>query len=475
MSARVPVLLTSILLLLACAVPAQATSTTSSLFGFNDNAAVYGQATPTAAASAAQGAGATSVRITVDWRVVEPTQGTRNFTRLDEIYAAALAKGQNPLFVILFAPAWARTPGTCDGVSDCTLPPDPSHDGDFAAFAADVAKRYPQAAGLEVWNEPNLKIFWGNQPADPARYTQLLKATYAAVKAAVPSMPVISGGLSAYGGENGTAPGLGVRQFLDGMYAAGAKGSYDGVGLHPYTSFDLWYGFRAITLAKESMANNGDAAKLWFTELNVSTTGDQAVSGDDQGRYLQRFIPRFRSRSDVGGVWIHTLYDPSWVEATSTDRGYGVLTTTSQAKPAYCVLSTLYAAKVCAPPTTAETQSARWDAGEKLQAAAEAAVRYRATKGTYTGLTSSVLKTLDATLSSIAPAGNIQPGLLADPSQIAVFVGADGTSLMLCNASKADRTYCISSPSNGTWIYGSGTGGIYGTAGAINHGSVWWW
>lgn len=481
MSARFSAVLTSLLALAACAVPAQAAratttpSTTSSLFGFNDNAGLYGQAPPTAAASAAQGAGATSVRLTVDWRNVEPVQGRRDFSRYDALYAAATAKGQRPLFVILFAPAWARPAGACPNGGDCTVAPDPSHDADFAAFAAAVAKRYPQAAGIEVWNEPNLKAFWGGQPVDPARYTQLLEATYTAVKAAAPSMPVVTGGLAPYGGEDGTTPGLGVRQYLDGMYDAGAKGSYDGLGLHPYTSFDLWYGFRALTLVKESMANHGDPAKLWFTELNVSTTGPQAVSPDDQGRYLQRFIPRFRDRADVGGVWIHTLYDPSWADATSTDRGYGVLTTTSQAKPAYCVLAALYATNICATPAPNATQSARWDAEEKLQAAAEAAIRYRAAKGSYTGLTSSVLKTLDSTLSSIAPVGNILAGLLADPSQIAVFVGSDGTSLTLCNASKADRTYCITSPKNGTWTYGSSTNGIYGTAGAINSGSVWWW
>ncbi|MEA2292554.1 MAG: hypothetical protein QOE86_193 [Solirubrobacteraceae bacterium] len=471
MSARFPVLLTSLLILLVCAVPAQA----GTLFGFNDNAALYGQATPTAAASAAQAAGATSVRITVDWRAVEPTQGTRDFTRYDAIYNAAVAKGQQPLFVILFAPAWARPAGACAGVSDCTVAPDPSHDADFGAFAAAVAARYPQAAGIEVWNEPNQREFWGGSLPDPARYTQLLKATYTAVKAVDPALPVITGGLTSYGGEDGTGPGISTRAFLDGMYAAGAKGFYDGIGLHPYTSFQLWYGFRAIANAKEAMAANDDPAKLWFTETNVSTTGPQAVSVADQGRYIQRFIPRFRARTDVAGVWIHTLYDPSWVDATSTDRGYGMLTTTSQAKSGYCVLAALYATAICATPAADGTQSARWDAEEKVQAAAEAAIRYRATKGTYTGLTSSVLHALDPTLSAVPLAGNALPGPQVDPASIASFPGADGKSLLLCDASKADRTYCVSTAGSGRWTYGSSTGGIYGTAGAINAGSVWWW
>ena len=36
-----------------------------------------------------------------------------------------------------------------------------------------VAQRYPEAAAIEIWNEPNVHWFWRPRP-DPARYTELL-------------------------------------------------------------------------------------------------------------------------------------------------------------------------------------------------------------------------------------------------------------------------------------------------------------
>lgn len=431
--------------------------------------------TPAAAAAAAAAAGATSTRITVDWRTVEPQRGSRNFGAYDAVYDAAVAQGLKPLLVVAFTPAWARPLAACLAASDCTVPPTPAHDGDFAAFAAAVAARYPQAAGIEVWNEPNQRRFWGGARPDPARYAQLLKATYAAVKAVNPALPVVTGGLASYDGEDGERPGLSARAFLDGLYAAGAKGAYDGIGLHPYTSYQLWYGFRAITQVKEAEANAGDSTPLWFTELNVSTTGAQAVTAADQARYLRRFVPSFRARGDVRGVYAHTLYEPAWADGGSTDRGYGVLTAAGTPKPAYCALAARYMQPVCAPPGPDPAQTARWSAEGRLQAAVEAAIRYRASKHTYAGLTSAGLHALDRSLSARAPSGDAVAGARARPARIAVAPGADGRSLIVCNASKADRTYCVWSPRDGRWVYGSGRGSISATSAAITSGATRWW
>ena len=83
-------------------------------------------------------------------------------------------------------------------ITDCRYPPAPSHYGDAAAFAVLLAQRYPNAAGIEVWNEENLSEFWAPTP-DVGAYMTLLGDVYTAVKAAVPSMPVVMGGLAASG------------------------------------------------------------------------------------------------------------------------------------------------------------------------------------------------------------------------------------------------------------------------------------
>ena len=402
---------------LACAwsAPAQARAP---LFGFNDSAGLYGQADPEAAAASAAAAGANSVRLTVDWRTVEPAPGGRDFARYDRLYAAALAHGQRPLLVVAFAPAWARSPTACLLRADCTAPPDPSHDRDFAAFAAAAAQRYPRAVGVEVWNEPNLKVFWGGAPVDPGRYAQLLKATAAAIRAAAPGMPIVTGGLSPHGGEDGDATGMGVRAWLDGLEAAGARGSYDGIGLHAYTGVTLWYGLRAFSLVRETLARHGDRAPLWITEAGLSTTGPEAVAPDVQARYLGRVVPWLRRRANVAGVWVHALYEPATAATTSAERGFGVLAADGAPKPAYCI----FARRTCAPPAPDPALRARWRAGLALQKEAGRAIAYRWARGTYSGVR------LRARL-----------------------VRADGPRLLLCSRS---APLCIRSDNSGDWAYG---------------------
>jgi len=444
-------------------------------FGFNDNAGLYGQVSPARAASEARTAGADSVRLTVDWRNVEAQRGQRDWAAYDRLYEAALAHGQRPLFVVLFAPAWARPPGACAGVSDCTAAPAREHDGQFASFAAAVAARYPQAVGIEVWNEPNLRHFWGGGDPDPARYTELLQAVHGAVKRVAPRMPVIAGGLAAYAGEAGSDPGMGIREFLDGMYRAGAHGHYDGLSLHPYTSLNYWYGFRALTLVKEAQAAHGDRAPLWFTELNVSTTGPQRVSPADQARWARRVVPRLRARPDVAGLYLHTLYEPTWMPPDSEERGFGVIGVDGRRKPAFCALAIRLRTLRCPLPRPDSHQAARWAAQERLQVAAEAAIGHRAQTGSYAGLTVHILNRIDPSLRAQLLAGDAEPGAGADPARIAVFTADEGRALLLCNASRADRSYCIYSPAPGSWMYGSWAGSVYTAAGAVTTGSVWWW
>jgi hypothetical protein len=54
---------------------------------------------------------------------------------------------------------------------------------------------------VQVWNEQNNGGFWKLPVDDTAidTYVQMLQAAYKAIKAANPSVPVISGGLAPYG------------------------------------------------------------------------------------------------------------------------------------------------------------------------------------------------------------------------------------------------------------------------------------
>ena len=80
---------------------------------------------------------------------------------------------------------------------------------------------------IEIWNEEDNASWWAGAP-NPAAYAELLKATYPVVKAADPGATVVLGGLT---GND--------YPFLEGVYAAGGKGSFDAVGVHTDTACNI--------------------------------------------------------------------------------------------------------------------------------------------------------------------------------------------------------------------------------------------
>src|SRR5438045_960642 len=99
-------------------------------------------------------------------------------------------------------------------------------------FAAGVAARAKGVAtAYEVLNEPNLQYEWGGAP-DPARYAGLLAAAARGVHRADPEALVISAGMAPHTG--GFGGNMEDTDFLQGMCAAGARGTFDVLGMHPY-------------------------------------------------------------------------------------------------------------------------------------------------------------------------------------------------------------------------------------------------
>jgi len=132
-------------------------------FGFNDNSVRAGQATPEQSARLTRRAGGTVSRLTLDWRSVEPSPGVLDLRPYDRIYRALRRRGVKPLWIPMFAPRWAWDAGTsCSG--DCRFPPSAAADAAWRRLLARIVRRYPESAGIEIWNEPNSILFWRPRP-----------------------------------------------------------------------------------------------------------------------------------------------------------------------------------------------------------------------------------------------------------------------------------------------------------------------
>jgi hypothetical protein len=313
------------------------------LFGYNDQSVNYRVAPAAVDAALSARAGASVVRITLDWRYAEPQPGDYRFAAWDVLYRQMLARGIRPIWVVLFSPPWAWDPSVrCDlATADCGFPPGRAHLAEWREFVAAVTVRYPASAGIEVWNEPNLVGFWGSPP-DPARYTDLLRNAYAAVKAADPAMPVIGGGVTNL--PYSTSKGMALREYLTGMYANGAAGAMDALGVHAYTllhPYEDWIG-KTLADTRAVRARFGDSGRpIWVTETGVTTTDPDPQYRVDEARQaaeLAGIYLRLAAARDVGAVVVHTLVDVA-TRTQGREVGFGVLRADLSAKPAFCALA----------------------------------------------------------------------------------------------------------------------------------------
>ena len=138
-----------------------------------------------------------------------------------------------------------------------------------------LAQRLPAVDAWELWNEQDGAEFWLGGP-DPAAYAALLKATYPAIKSVQPGDTVVTGGTV---GNN--------MDFIEALYAHGAKGAFDAVGVHTDTAclvdgpgFNYRdergrigrYTFSAFREVHAVMSAHGDGGKpIWMTELGWNT------------------------------------------------------------------------------------------------------------------------------------------------------------------------------------------------------------
>jgi chitodextrinase len=242
--------------------------------GFSTGCCITGNANRVRMLDEAAAAGIKRIRDEIWWAAVEPTNGSFNWTNYVSFVNLAKSKGIDVLYILQNTPAWAN-----GGQSYKVPPTNPADFGDFCGQAARTLGPLGVRA-FEVWNEANLQDYFQPRP-DAAKYVELLKACYNAIKSVDPTIMVISSGLSPYGeigaeAANGTVNPV---TFLQRMYGNGAAGYFDALGWHPYSSegatLFTWSGWSQMSetnaSARSLMVANGDGAKrIWATEMGNS-------------------------------------------------------------------------------------------------------------------------------------------------------------------------------------------------------------
>jgi hypothetical protein len=265
---------------------------------------------------------ATWLRVLIPWTNIETAKGQYDWGQLDAVMNAAFARNLRVLGVIAFSPTWARAANAY-----FTTPPDNA--ADYADFATAVVNRYgARVSNWQLWNEPNLPLFFGGTPRNAPRYTDLVKAAYPAIKAVQPGSTVVLAGLSRLPGEESPPA------FLEKMYAAGAKGYFDAAAAHPYVfptglAANPENGWSDVGALHDVMAANGDGGKkIWMTELGAPTCDcADGVSPQEQAKQITDVLAAAAATGYSGPAFIYSIRDTDSANRGDRESNVGALLT----------------------------------------------------------------------------------------------------------------------------------------------------
>ena len=293
-------------------------------------------------------------RAGMPWIAAEPSPNVWSWTVQDALVSDLARHHMSMLAVLSFPPPWAAA---ASPVPHCQAMNPPANDALFAQFAALAVQRYGRGGSFwranpslpyypvtawQVWNEPNLRIFWGCQP-DARAYAQLLRLTYRAIKGIDRHATVVMAG-EPYATRYSPA-----SSFYTLLYKAGARGTFDALALHDYAPGPQQAILR-LQVVRGIMNKFHDAkTPLWVTEMGWSTAGPPPpisptgyIAGvNGQRSNLVAFfksVQKLRSRLRLGPILWYGWRDVDWRVVSSPGDYWGYHTSfftwAMQPKPA---------------------------------------------------------------------------------------------------------------------------------------------
>jgi len=162
---------------------------------------------------------------------MESSKGVADLSSTDDFLSRAAAHGVKVLFSVVCAPGWSRADGGAGGSG----PPDDMQNA--ADFMGGLAGKYCNSAlgAIEVWNEHNLLVEWHGKPLSAPLYADMLKRSYASIKARCPGIVVVAGAPTPTG-WNDWVVAVDDAEWIEKMYQAmggSSNGYFDALGAHP--------------------------------------------------------------------------------------------------------------------------------------------------------------------------------------------------------------------------------------------------
>ncbi len=286
------------------------------------------------------------------WNGIEATQGTYDWSGTDGLITQLSENGIEPRPFVCCVPAFLHA-------NPFVPPTGPTEDAAWQSFLRAAVQRYGPNGTFwaehpsvpfnpitdwQIGNEPNSSTF--NKPGpNPTLYAHILEISSQAIHEVDPGAYIVLGGM--YGTphpEHDQPGGIGIPawKFLQELYNAGAKNSFDAVAPHPYG-----HSFKdtkhQVEKFRKVLKKNHDAGKgIMVTELGWSSDNSipnfLGVGRRGQAKMLKksfRLLKKKRKKWNIQGVMWYTFtdhYDPTFCEWCDSA---GLLTESLTPKPAW--------------------------------------------------------------------------------------------------------------------------------------------
>ena len=257
------------------------------------------------------------IRQKFDWASIETSRGQYDLRHHDEFVAAAASKGITILPILFNTPDFHL--GRRHGTDACP----PRDNASLAAYAQALVRRYgpngtlwAERPGLprvpirswQIWNEPNLFMYWCGKP-NARQYVAMLKTVGTAIKQVDRGAQVVTAGLP----DSKMRRTVPLKRYVDQMYRAKAAKYFDSLAINSYAKDHRDLGRMLSAVRKRMNANRDRKGQIWITEIGWGDAGikhrfvvgvrGQASRITSSLRYIRKARRRLRLRGFIYFSW----------------------------------------------------------------------------------------------------------------------------------------------------------------------------
>jgi hypothetical protein len=294
------------------------------------------------------GVGVRLIRQVFDWAGIETSPGHYDFSLYDGFVRDAAAKGIAVLPVLHNAPSFYWR-----GSSERPWCP-PRQLSTMAEYARAAVRRYgpngslwrenPGAPSLpirswQIWNEPNLGVYWCNHP-NPREYASMLRVVGTAIKSEDPGAEIVTAGLP----DSKLKSAMPLNKFVARLYKARGKRYFDTLAINGYATNNKQLSELLHGVRRNMNRHRAKRARIWITEFGWGTSGPphrynvgmagQATRIANSLRLIRNLRRKLRLRGLVYYSWRdHAPYPPKYNDMWGLHTG--LLDVNGNPKPGY--------------------------------------------------------------------------------------------------------------------------------------------